>query len=964
MRGGSVGGRGVGRAVWLIALLLIAEGARAPQTRAQYAPVPNFTGVAAGKQFRQAVNDRFSGAVATSPTLAPLHLFQLPAAVSNGQMYYLVDGTPGVPCTGGGSGALAMGVGGKWVCTAVGQTIQNVRAYGAKGDCSNLDNAAIQAALDATPNNNNGGTNPVYLPATNDVTGGTTTKCYLLGKPLFIPHGQVNLYGDGMEQTYLGTNYYGPALIAGTDHLSYATSLLTGPGNALDLGASSGFLELSMLLRNRLAGNGTFSVEFEVKVPASPSGNVILASQYDWPYQGYVRPGLDQRGAFWIQYDANSGSPRFDFAATLSSSGLVTLNSAGNSAPAGNHAVGLYYDGAHLWACVDGVSTTPTAATGTWVQSLWESVTLPDQDGNGPITWPDGAGNFSKDSFSGQLDNVRISNIARASSGSCPTVPAAKFAYDTATLLLLTFNGCSDGNQYCLENQIAKYAVYGQAHGVAGNQAWFPVLGRGGSFTNRLDIHDFELCYNADCQGAYILQSSWSRFERLKTISDHNGFNFWYLDFEGTFDNLTAFSTAHNGLNAFEWGFSSNTPELRNLRAEQALVCFNFQSAQTDIDGKGGHCLVSSETAFPAIFSSSTGTWSDFFVDQEGADQNWLANIYAANLGPNMGSLNFLGGNLDTYGGAPFVVHEGDGTGSINFYGTLFNNFAEDQPAGEVIRFPGLLYSEITGTVWQGQGTAAANATIANAPGTCTGTGGDTNCAKFAVPAFTFDSAVGGYTTGGFLGNPAFTGAQGTFASGGTLANNYFLFTGNVYLNKGANPGSISHDDGYELSIAGASFDKSNPLTGTGTDSFIVTAPSAGIYSFTLSYGECCSAPGVLKSGASSLPAVADSLYNVQVADSGIALSNEIGNAHVEQFGGAGGTQIQQFSRASDAYSAFYSAAGTPLPTCNAGENHVRLCASDASACTNGTTYTSGGSVACIVNCNGTNWKETGGGCY
>jgi hypothetical protein len=281
-----------------------------------------------------------------------------------------------------------------------------------------------------------------------------------------------------------------------------------------------------------------------------------------------------------------------------------------------------------------------------------------------------------------------------------------------------------------------------------------------------------------------------------------------------------------------------------------------------------------------------------------------------------------------------------------------------------VIRFPGLLYSGITGTVWQGQATAAANATISNAPGTCSGSGGDTNCAKFNVPAFTFDSAVGGYTTSGFLGNPAFSGAQGTFSSAGTLQNNYILFTGNVYLNKGANPGSVTHDDGFELSIPGASFDLSKPLTtGAIADNFIVTA-AAGIYTFKLSYAECCSAPGVLKSGASNLPAIADTLYNVQVSDAGVPLSNEIGNAHVEQYGGAGGSQLQQVSRAGDAFSVFYSGTGTPLPGCNAGENHVRLCASDATACTNGTTYASGGAVACVVNCDGTNWKETGAGCY
>lgn len=57
-----------------------------------------------------------------------------------------------------------------------------------------------------------------------------------------------------------------------------------------------------------------------------------------------------------------------------------------------------------------------------------------------------------------------------------------------------------------------------------------------------------------------------------------------------------------------------------------------------------------------------------------------------------------------------------------------------------------------------------------------------------------------------------------------------------------------------------------------------------------------------------------------------------------------------------------FSAASSPIPTCatKAGVNHVSTCVSDSTACTNGTTYTSGGSTMCRVDCNGTNWIETG----
>lgn len=51
------------------------------------------------------------------------------------------------------------------------------------------------------------------------------------------------------------------------------------------------------------------------------------------------------------------------------------------------------------------------------------------------------------------------------------------------------------------------------------------------------------------------------------------------------------------------------------------------------------------------------------------------------------------------------------------------------------------------------------------------------------------------------------------------------------------------------------------------------------------------------------------------------------------------------------------------LPTCNSGYGDMTVCASDATACTNGTTYTGGGGIACHLHCNGTNWIEDGFGC-
>ena len=62
----------------------------------------------------------------------------------------------------------------------------------------------------------------------------------------------------------------------------------------------------------------------------------------------------------------------------------------------------------------------------------------------------------------------------------------------------------------------------------------------------------------------------------------------------------------------------------------------------------------------------------------------------------------------------------------------------------------------------------------------------------------------------------------------------------------------------------------------------------------------------------------------------------------------------------------YYSAGGTAIPACSATYARYFSCVSDSTACTSGTTYTSGGSTACLLQCNnaGNAWKETGTLCF
>lgn len=147
--------------------------------------------------------------------------------------------------------------------------------------------------------------------------------------------------------------------------------------------------------------------------------------------------------------------------------------------------------------------------------------------------------------------------------------------------------------------------------------------------------------------------------------------------------------------------------------------------------------------------------------------------------------------------------------------------------------------AQVAVSVWTGQPGAAGNATIAQA-----GTLGPANVTT-TVGGINFTDAPGNNsdatTVGQFLGNPAISSA--------TLDNSYFLLTGSIFLNAGANAFTIAHDDGLQLSLDGGIgmvVDAAGPTPPTST-AFTIMAPSDGTYNYTLSYGECCGGPAVLQ---------------------------------------------------------------------------------------------------------------------
>jgi hypothetical protein len=100
----------------LIAIALSSVRAQNLPPPGAYQPIPNFTGVGAGLQFREAINSRFSGTAPMLPMLVGPTFANLPAE-QDGLLLYCQDCKRTTPCGNGGAGAFAVGTRGQWSCS-------------------------------------------------------------------------------------------------------------------------------------------------------------------------------------------------------------------------------------------------------------------------------------------------------------------------------------------------------------------------------------------------------------------------------------------------------------------------------------------------------------------------------------------------------------------------------------------------------------------------------------------------------------------------------------------------------------------------------------------------------------------------------------------------------------------------------------------------------------------------------
>jgi hypothetical protein len=160
--------------------------------------------------------------------------------------------------------------------------------------------------------------------------------------------------------------------------------------------------------------------------------------------------------------------------------------------------------------------------------------------------------------------------------------------------------------------------------------------------------------------------------------------------------------------------------------------------------------------------------------------------------------------------------------------------------AAFVLVSAGISQAQITGEIWENDLSKNADAVPVGTPNmTFTSTAINWNSSD--------DSTISGFMNYG--------GTVTTFANlfaGGdpsqSINNTHVEFTGQVYLGVGVNNFQIGHDDGVRIAVAGIGtvLDDSGP-TAFVLSPFVITAPTAGDYTFTVDYNECDGPPATLE---------------------------------------------------------------------------------------------------------------------
>jgi lysophospholipase L1-like esterase len=620
----------------------------------------------------------------------------------------VIQATNGVICgTGTGNG---VGCNGAVVGNGSTTTLRDfisVRDYGAVSDGVTDNYASIQNAINAACASTASSSPYVYGQGSNVLLPGIIagqTSSYRYSKPLVLPCSNLTFEGQGQASILTPSYSYGEALVvrppvgntAGTNYFPFpvgpplvgssGNSMYIGCGSVTGTGATCGssafpvnvlrnsILDLSQVIipgpstNGGMGGLSAFTAEAVVKFTNLAQDGYIVSS---YGQKGSQAPG----NAFSIWYQQAINLLRCN--ARIGGTDYA-INSLAAPAIGTVYALACDYDGSNLRFFINGVQQGAVAATGTLTQLPTEHMTVGTKIGQWPF------GSATDGPMIGQIDNIRISNVARYTSAYTPA--GSKFVTDANTMALYNFTN--------------QFDAFTQVYGLNGSGwAQFQVTqDESVSFINNVHVKNLTIQQSPTGSGLSCLYSPRSKFENLGIYFGFRNFNLAFNCFESHVDvvDLQPGGSFIGYTNPGEWamwlGSANGVTDIRKA---------SFYGGQYQLVSGGNSAF----SVYDAWFQTESQTLNSVVIDSDASsldNYNFSNPIFSSESGgtaltelfyvANLGSvLNVQGGyfeaqntNVSQLMTIDGITSNSNGSGQINLIGNVW-----DSPAGasEFIKF-------------------------------------------------------------------------------------------------------------------------------------------------------------------------------------------------------------------------------------------------------------------------------------
>lgn len=318
--------------------------------------------------------------------------------------------------------------------------IYDARNFGAVADSTLVANDAAAAVAAAQA----AGATAIYFP----------TGSWVIGSPILNP-GNLSFIGDGPDASVITINPSAPSVgqtpcFAGPIFMvapaqgyypgrgGYAAALI-GSGYSLNIGSAaenypySGtqFMLHGSPAWSKLSGLSEVAIQFFVNVTAfleGSGGGAIISS-------GGLLTASIYASCFSLVLEDQGGGLLLSWLLTTTGGTYSGSSTPGGISYSTTTNFELNYNGSFIDIFIAGTNVAHVAATGTLVQEAWEGVSI-----GGALQYGPEAAGVVVDSINGQLDSLRLSNIARHTGTGSFVPPAVKYTFDPNTLALWNFD--------------------------------------------------------------------------------------------------------------------------------------------------------------------------------------------------------------------------------------------------------------------------------------------------------------------------------------------------------------------------------------------------------------------------------------------------------------------------------------------------------------------------------------------